>query len=339
VPKDIPSPEQHLEMASRILGGPLGPRLWESSGQDPQRFGQLVTQAAYQVLSQHLGWVRESSQTGDIIPLVCSILDVDNPYVKAGKAYDLARIRIQPHVGKLQREQNIWVDLREPSGQGLAQLASQLVGHRCRIYQHVRMVLGPDGEPVLTEEGRPRQHHYAVRIETLDDGHAAARPAPAPVAPAPVAPAPVAPAAHQSPPPKPAKPDPQETPPPPDGYSSWDQAREARAKVNAMLAQLRSVSEELYQKGREHIGQMGLGWPQPPDRIELVLRLLDQLRQEYLEPDRGAAVPLVAPGAALDETEPEDLEELPYEQDPDQGGNEHLAPAQDSEEEDDQFWP
>jgi hypothetical protein len=168
MPKDAPAPERHLEATYRVLQV-LGPQLWEAAGHDAEQFGRLLAQVAHQVLGQHLAWARESSQAGEIVPLLGTVMGVDNPYTKEGRVYDLARVRFQPHVGKLQREQNLWVDLREPDGPQLALRAAQLVGQRCRIHQQVRLVVGPDGEPLLTDEGRPRQHHYVVRIEVPKD--------------------------------------------------------------------------------------------------------------------------------------------------------------------------
>jgi hypothetical protein len=358
MPKDTPAPEQHLETTHRVLQV-LGPQLWEDASHDPERFGHLLARVAAQVLAQHLAWVRESAQAGEVIPLVCSILEVNNPYTKEGRAYDLARIRIQPHVGKLQREQNLWIDLREPEGPQLALQAQRMVGQRCRIYQQVRLVTGPDGEPLLSDEGRPRQHHYVVRIEALEGQQAPAGPTPAPAAPparsaaaAPAAPAPAArdgksgppgptsaragaPAApplrvlgpSDPPPPAPAAPGSEGLPP---GYSSWDQARAARARVNALLTELRSLDEELYSRARAQMQQMGLAWPQPPDRVALLVRLLEEMRDEHLQ--GGAAVPLGGLGddSLTDEQDPDegelgDPEELPYEQDPDEGLEDHLV--------------
>ena len=281
----------HLRLCDAVIRG-VGGELWRS-GVTGVQFAQQVASLAEQVYDQHLERMRQAEAAGDIIPLHCRVLSVESPYQKNGQVFDLARVRIMPFVGRTQREQNMWIDLRDASGPSLVEEAQRYLNQECRVLQQVRVVFGPDGQPVMTDDGKRQQHHYVVGFEPAPGQ--GGRPASAPQA----APAPA----------------PQAAPAPADGaipagYSNAEEANVARRRVLDKIAELRQVDPALAERGKDTIKQQNLGWPQPPDRIELILRVLDTLRQEYQEVSAapaGGAVPVggavQAPAAAEPSTQ------------------------------------
>ena len=270
----------HLRLCDAVIRG-VGGELWRS-GVTGVQFAQQVASLAEQVYDQHLERMRQAEAAGDIIPLHCRVLSVESPYQKNGQVFDLARVRIMPFVGRTQREQNMWIDLRDASGPSLVEEAQRYLNQECRVLQQVRVVFGPDGQPVMTDDGKRQQHHYVVGFEPAPGQ--GGRPASAPQA----APAPA----------------PQAAPAPADGaipagYSNAEEANVARRRVLDKIAELRQVDPALAERGKDTIKQQNLGWPQPPDRIELILRVLDTLRQEYQEVSAAPAGGAVPVGGAV----------------------------------------
>jgi hypothetical protein len=277
----------HLQLCDAVIRG-MGATLWNSGAQEGQ-FAQRVVHLANQVYEQHLALMRQAGSTGDIIPLHCRVLQVESPYTRDGQTFSLGRVRIQPYVGRTKREQNMWIDLREPNAEQLVADAHSYVGQDCRLLQQVRMVLSPDGQPVLDDDDKPKQYHYVVAFEPAPNQPP--RPAPAPAAPAPAAPAPAAPApAPAAPAPAPAAPAAQQDDIP-AGYTTVAEAQAARRQVLDKLAELRQVDEELYVRGKDSIRQQGLAWPQPPERIGLIIRMLDIMLQEHRQQNAPAQTP------------------------------------------------
>jgi len=65
------------------------------------------------------------------------------------------------------------------------------------------------------------------------------------------------------------------------------------------IAQLRQIDDALAEQGKNAIKQQGLGWPQPPDRISLIIRLLDTVLQEWQDAHAPATPAVPAPAGAV----------------------------------------
>lgn len=104
--------------------------------------------------------LRSFSGTGTLLAVI------ERYRTSAGKLTDLGRVVIEPDHGRHEREE-IWIDLRAPSGASLVAIAKDLVGAAVRYRRESRVEMRSDGPRINPETKRPQSRPYLVSIEAV----------------------------------------------------------------------------------------------------------------------------------------------------------------------------
>ncbi|MHB1509118.1 MAG: hypothetical protein ACYCST_04385 [Acidimicrobiales bacterium] len=93
---------------------------------------------------------------------------VERYRTQGGKVTDLGRVVISPDHGKHEAEE-IWIDLRIPSGPDLVERAKDFVGMAVRYSRESRTEMTSDGPRINPETGKPQTRPYLVAIDPVAD--------------------------------------------------------------------------------------------------------------------------------------------------------------------------
>jgi len=155
------------EAITLVLGavratGPIGDQSMASYLAQVKDLALGLSGVATEVEREASAVVRTFSGTGTLARVV------ERYRTSSGKITDLGRVVIEPDHGRHETEE-IWIDLRSPSGTGLVERAKDLVGMAVRYSRESRTEMGSGGARINPETQKPQTRPYLVAIEAVGD--------------------------------------------------------------------------------------------------------------------------------------------------------------------------